>query len=62
MTLSTNGAAAACSWSELNMMEDDTLDGWVEKYKHYSGYPVVGKVRSESIASRLLVLSLSSLM
>ncbi|CAM9184948.1 unnamed protein product [Hapterophycus canaliculatus] len=32
------------SWSELNMMENETLDGWVEKYKHFSGYPVVGKV------------------
>lgn len=26
-------------------MENDTLDGWVEKYKHYSGYPIIGKVR-----------------
>lgn len=25
-------------------MENDTLDGWVEKYKHYSGYPIIGKV------------------
>lgn len=33
------------SYSELNAMQNDALDGWVEKYKHYSGYPVVGKVR-----------------
>eukprot|EP00904_Undaria_pinnatifida_P008944 jgi/Undpi1/517/HiC_scaffold_10.g03981.m1 len=32
------------SYSELNAMQNDALDGWVEKYKHYSGYPVVGKV------------------
>ncbi|CAN0350866.1 unnamed protein product [Pylaiella littoralis] len=32
------------SCSELNVMENDTLDGWVEKYKHYSGYPIIGKV------------------
>lgn len=25
-------------------MEKDSLDGWVEKYKHYSEYPVVGRV------------------
>lgn len=32
-------------------MENDTLDGWVEKYKHYSGYPVVGKVNTASYAT-----------
>lgn len=32
-------------------MENDTLDGWVEKYKHYSSYPVVGKV-SPTLLSR----------
>ncbi|CAN0009604.1 unnamed protein product [Scytosiphon promiscuus] len=29
------------TWADLNMMEKDTLDGWVEKYKHYLGYPIV---------------------
>ncbi|CBJ32444.1 conserved unknown protein [Ectocarpus siliculosus] len=32
------------SWSELNVMENESLDGWVEKYKNFSEYPVVGKV------------------
>eukprot|EP00903_Cladosiphon_okamuranus_P016704 g15397.t1 len=32
------------SCSGLNAMERDSLDGWIDKYKHYSGYPVVGKV------------------
>ncbi|CAM9271822.1 unnamed protein product [Ascophyllum nodosum] len=32
------------SYSDLSPMENDTLDSWVEKFKHYSSYPVVGKV------------------
>lgn len=33
-------------------MENDALDGWVEKYKHYCSYPVVGKVQFVDRAAR----------
>lgn len=29
---------------DLNAFERDTLDGWVEKYKYYKAYPIVGKL------------------
>ncbi|CAM9802729.1 unnamed protein product, partial [Discosporangium mesarthrocarpum] len=29
---------------ELNPMETANLDEWVEKFKHYNSYPVVGRV------------------
>ncbi|CAM9827845.1 unnamed protein product [Choristocarpus tenellus] len=32
------------SWADLNPMEKDSLDEWVDKYKHFNDYPVVGRV------------------
>lgn len=37
------------SWSGLNAMENDALDSWVEKFKHYNEYPIVGKVHKQYI-------------
>ncbi|CAM9831649.1 unnamed protein product [Sphacelaria rigidula] len=43
-TGSLNKADLDKSCDNITAMEDEQLDGWVEKFKHYNEYPVVGKV------------------
>lgn len=43
---------AESSHDDLSAAESDTLDGWVDKFKHYSSYPMVGKVGNVRIGER----------